>query len=93
MEEREDKRRRTDRPREENQEEKGRRISTNAGRTGEPVKIYSTYINLIRAYIPVMIYVASVYMYTVCSLLQKQNSFPSMDGNGAPKSVDFVDVW
>ncbi len=26
------------------------------------------------------------------TLLQKQNSFPSMDGNGAPKSVNFVDV-
>jgi hypothetical protein len=28
----------------------------------------------------------------VPTLLQKQNSFPSMDGNGAPESVNFVDV-
>ncbi len=26
------------------------------------------------------------------TLLQKQKSFPSMDGKGAPKSVNFVDV-
>ncbi len=29
---------------------------------------------------------------TADTLLQKQNSFPSMDGNGAPQSVDFVDI-
>jgi hypothetical protein len=28
----------------------------------------------------------------ITTLLQKQNSFPSLDGNGAPKSVNFVDV-
>jgi hypothetical protein len=27
-----------------------------------------------------------------CTLLQEQNSFPSMDGKGAPQSVNFVDV-
>ncbi len=26
------------------------------------------------------------------ALLQKQKSFPSMNGNGAPESVNFVDV-
>jgi hypothetical protein len=33
-------------------------------------------------------YVLDAGLYTVA----KANSFPSMDGNGAPKSVNFVDV-
>ncbi len=35
----------------------------------------------------------SFYYRMLRILLQKPNSFPSMDGNGAPQSVNFVDSW